>query len=112
MTSLPSGAKLRSVRNKAMSSVALDTHNTAASGPVISVSAASGGVSSEIPIPGLMPPPITCDEAAEVEPIEPRLVAGYVRAVVSSGLVDTSPAALAATLGGPELPGAGGDRSK
>ena len=56
-----------------MSSLELETHSTAASGPVISVSALSGGVSSEIPIPGLMPPPITCDEAAEVEPIVPRL---------------------------------------
>ena len=36
----------------------------------------SGGVSSETPMPGLMPPPITCDEAAEVEPIVPRLNAG------------------------------------
>ena len=59
-----------------MSSVELDTHNTAASGPVTSMSAASGGVSSETPMPGLMPPPITCEDAAEVEPIEPRLVAG------------------------------------
>ena len=36
----------------------------------------SGGVSSAIPMPGLMPPPITCDEAAEVEPMVPRLNAG------------------------------------
>ena len=56
-----------------MSSVSLDTWNVAASGPVISVSSASGGVSSATPMPGLMPPPITCDDAAEVEPIEPRL---------------------------------------
>ncbi len=59
-----------------MSSVSLDTQNTAASGPVISVSAASGGVSNETPMPGLIPPPITCEDAAEVEPIEPRLDAG------------------------------------
>ena len=59
-----------------MSSLELDTQSTAASGPVISVSAGSGGVSNETPIPGLMPPPKTCDEAAEVEPIEPRLDAG------------------------------------
>ena len=45
----------------------------AASGPVTSRSCGSGGVSSEMPMFGLMPPPITCDEAAEVEPIEPRL---------------------------------------
>ena len=59
-----------------MSSLALDTQNEAASGPVISVSRSSGGVSSAMPMPGLMPPPITCEEAAEVEPIEPRLEAG------------------------------------
>jgi len=56
-----------------MSSLELETQSTAASGPVISVSAASGIVSSESPIPGLIPPPSTCEEAAEVEPIEPRL---------------------------------------
>ena len=59
-----------------MSSVELDTQKLAASGPVISMSCGSGGVSSAMPMPGLMPPPITCDDAAEVEPIEPRLVAG------------------------------------
>ena len=59
-----------------MSSVELDTQKLAASGPVTSTSCGSGGVSSETPMPGLMPPPITCEEAAEVEPIEPRLVAG------------------------------------
>ena len=58
-----------------MSSVSLDTQNVAASGPVTSMSRSSGGVSSAIPMPGLMPPPITCDEAAEVEPMEPRLEA-------------------------------------
>ena len=58
-----------------MSSVALDTQNVAASGPVTSTSRSSGGVSSAIPMPGLMPPPITCEEAAEVEPMEPRLEA-------------------------------------
>ena len=56
-----------------MSSLELDTQNVAASGPVTSMSCGSGGVSSAIPMPGLMPPPITCEEAAEVEPIEPRL---------------------------------------
>ena len=56
-----------------MSSLVLDTHSTAASGPVISVSTESCAVSNETPMPGLMPPPITCDEAAEVEPIVPRL---------------------------------------
>ena len=56
-----------------MSSLELDTHSTAAIGPVISVSTESFAVSSEIPMPGLMPPPMTCDAAAEVEPIEPRL---------------------------------------
>src|SRR4029077_3712534 len=99
-------------RKRSMSSVELETHNTAATGPVTSISCLSGGVSSATPMPGGMPPPITCDEAAEVEPIEPRLVAGYARDVVSSGLVDTRPAALAAMLGAPELPGTGGDRSK
>ena len=59
-----------------MSSLSLDTWNVAASGPVISVSSASGGVDSAMPMPGLMPPPITCDEAAEVEPMVPRLNAG------------------------------------
>ena len=59
-----------------MSSVELETHSTAATGPVISTSCGSGGVSSAIPMPGLIPPPITCEDAAEVEPIEPRLVAG------------------------------------
>ena len=59
-----------------MSSLELDTHSTAATGPVTSVSCASGAVSSAIPIFGGMPPPITWDEAAEVDPIDPRLVAG------------------------------------
>ena len=59
-----------------MSSVSLDTHSTAASGPVTSRSCASGGVSSATPMPGLMPPPITCEDAAEVEPMVPRLLAG------------------------------------
>ena len=59
-----------------MSSLELDTHNTAASGPVISVSTERREVTSEMPIPGLMPPPKTCDEAADVEPIVPRLDAG------------------------------------
>jgi hypothetical protein len=67
---------LRIVRNRSMSSLELDTHSAAAAGPVISTSCGSGGVSSVTPIPGLMPPPITCDEAADVEPIDPRLVAG------------------------------------
>ncbi len=56
-----------------MSSVELDTQSTAAIGPVISVSTESFAVSNETPMPGLMPPPMTCDAAAEVEPIEPRL---------------------------------------
>ena len=59
-----------------MSSVELATQMTAAAGPVTSRSCASGGVSSVIPMPGGMAPPMTCDEAADVEPIEPRLVAG------------------------------------
>ena len=54
-----------------MSSLSLDTQNVAASGPVTSMSSASGGVASAMPMPGLMPPPITCDEAAEVEPMVP-----------------------------------------
>ena len=58
-----------------MSSVELDTQNTAESGPVTSVSSSIGAVSSATPMPGLMPPPITCEDAAEVEPIEPRPVA-------------------------------------
>ena len=55
-----------------MSSLELDTQSTAASGPVISVSAESVTL-DETPMPGLMPPPRTCDDAAEVEPIVPRL---------------------------------------
>ena len=59
-----------------MSSVSLDTQKLAISGPVTSMSCGSGGVCSATPMPGLMPPPpITCD-AAEVEPMVPRLNAG------------------------------------
>ena len=58
-----------------MSSLELDTQKVAASGPVTSTSCGNGGVSSAMPMPGLMPPPITCEDAAEVEPIEPRLEA-------------------------------------
>src|SRR5262249_61060329 len=49
-TSLPSGSMLRSVRNRSMSSLALETQSCAASGPVISVSCSSGGVISEMPL--------------------------------------------------------------
>ena len=57
-----------------MSSLALDTQNEAASGPVISRSSSSGGVSSAMPMPGLMPPPpITCEDEAEVEPMVPSV---------------------------------------
>ena len=59
-----------------MSSVELATHNTAAAGPVTSRSSSSGAVSSAIPISGGMVPPITWEDAAKVEPIDARLVAG------------------------------------
>ena len=60
-----------------MSSLSLDTQKLAISGPVISISSVIGGVCSAMPMPGLMPPPpITCDEAAEVEPIVPKLTHG------------------------------------
>jgi len=39
----------RTVRNTSMSSLSLDTHNTAASGPVISMSSAKGSVCSDMP---------------------------------------------------------------
>ena len=73
---LPSASKLRSVRNRSMSSDELETHMRAASGPVTSTSFGSGGVESAMPMPGLMPPPITCEEAAELEPMVPSAVAG------------------------------------
>src|SRR5262249_16890095 len=106
MISLPSGSMFRSVRNRSMSSDSLDTQKLAASGPVISRSRGSGGVSSEMPMPGLMPPPMICDEAAEVEPMEPRLDEGYVREAPWSGLVETRPAEFSG------MPGAGFERSK
>ena len=56
--------------------LSVDTHKTQASGPVISVSTESFVVSSATPMPGLMPPPMTCEDAAEVEPMVPRLDAG------------------------------------
>ena len=60
-----------------MSSVSLDTQNAAASGPVTSsVLRQRRRLERQSPMPGLMPPPITCEDAAEVEPIEPRLDAG------------------------------------
>ena len=60
-----------------MSSVSLDTHSTRGErAGDLECPARSGGVSSAMPMPGLMPPPITCEEAAEVEPMVPRLLAG------------------------------------
>ena len=56
-----------------MSSLSLDTQNEAERGPVTSMSASIGSVSSATPMFGRMPPPpITCDDAADVEPIVPR----------------------------------------
>ena len=73
-----------------MSSLLLDTHKVAASGPVISMSSGIGGVTRATPMPGLMPPPITCADAAEVDPIEPSPVAAQVCPRVFAGLRSTS----------------------